>query len=95
MIAAHDAEAYSADEAYDSDAVVRKIQEKGAEAVIPPKKDRKELRDYDKHLYKGRKKVEWFINLIKQFRRVATRYEKTARNFLGFVHVASVMVLLR
>ena len=50
---------------------------------------------YDRHLYKERKKVEWFINLLKQYRRVATRYEKTARNFLGFVHVASIMILLR
>jgi hypothetical protein len=45
--------------------------------------------------YRERKKVEWFINLLKQYRRVATRYEKTARNFLGFVHVASIMILLR
>jgi transposase len=41
------------------------------------------------------KKVEWFINLLKQYRRVATRYEKTARNFLGFVHLASIIILLR
>lgn len=95
MIAAPEAEASIADKAYDRDAVVRKIREQGAEAVIPPKKDRKELRDYDKQLDKGRKEVEWFINLIKQFRRVATRYEETARNLLGFVHGASVMVLLR
>ena len=74
---------------------MRKIPEQGAEAVIPPKKNRTEFRDYDKHLDKERKKVEGFINLIKQFRRVATRSEQTARNFLGFVHVASVMVLLR
>ena len=52
-------------------------------------------RAYDKHLYQERKKVEWFINLLKKYRRVATRYEKTARNFLGFVHVASIMILLR
>ena len=63
--------------------------------MIPPKKNRKVPRGIDKHLYKERKKIEWFINLIKQYRRVATRYEKTARNFLGFVHVASIMVLLR
>jgi transposase len=50
---------------------------------------------YDRHLYRERKEVEWFINLLKQYRRVATRYEKTARNFLGFVHVASIMILLR
>jgi transposase len=81
--------------AFDSDALVRAVQRRGAEAVIPPKKNRECPRAYDKHLYKERKKVEWFINLLKQYRRVATRYEKTARNFLGFVHVASIMILLR
>jgi transposase len=84
-----------ADAAYDSDAVVAAAKRQGAEAVIPSKKNRKLPREYDKHLYQERKKVEWFINLLKQYRRVATRYEKTARNFLGFVHVASIMILLR
>jgi transposase len=88
-------EAWIADKAYDSNAVVQAAQRQGAEVVIPPKKNRKQPRDYDRHLYKERKKVEWFINRIKQYRRVATRYEKTARNFLAFVHVASIMVLLR
>ena len=87
--------AFIADKAYDSDAVVGAAKRQGAETVIPSKKNRKVPRDYDKHLYKERKKVEWFINLLKQYRRVATRYEKTARNFLGFVHVASIMILLR
>ena len=91
----HQAQAWIADKAYDSDAVVRAAKRQGAQAVIPSKKNRKEPRDYDKHIYKERKKVEWFINLIKHYRRVATRYEKTARNFLGFVHVASIMILLR
>jgi transposase len=84
-----------ADKAYDSDAVVDAARRQGAEAVIPSRKNRKVPRAYDGHLYKERKKVEWFINLLKQYRRVATRYEKTARNFLGFVHVASIMILLR
>jgi transposase len=95
LIAAHEAEAYILDKAYDSDAVVGAAQRRGGAAVIPSKKNRKVARDYDKHLYKERKEVEWFINLLKQYRRVATRYEKTARNFLGFVHVASIMILLR
>jgi putative transposase len=95
LIAGHKAGAFILDKAYDSDAVVAAAERQGAEAVIPPKKNRKVAREYDKHVYKERKKVEWFINLIKQYRRVATRYEKTARNFLGFVHVASIMVLLR
>ena len=63
--------------------------------MIPPKKDRIFKREYDKYLYKERNLAERFINRIKQYRRVATRYEKTARNFLGFVHVAAIMVLLR
>src|SRR5262249_35386819 len=84
-----------ADKAYDSDAVVAAARGRRAEAGIPSKKYRNVLRDYDKHLYKERKKVEWFINLLKQYRRVATRYEKTARDFLGFVHLASIMILLR
>jgi transposase len=95
LINAHEAEAYILDKAYDSDAVVKAARRQGGEAVIPSKKNRRVPRDYDKHLYKERKKVEWFINLLKQYRRVATRYEKTARNFLGFVHMASIMVLLR
>ena len=95
LIRGNQADAYILDKAYDSDAVVAAAKRQGAEAVIPPKKNRKVPREYDKHLDKERKKVEWFIDLIKQYRRVATRYEKTARNFLGFVHVASMMILLR
>ncbi len=63
--------------------------------MIPSKKKRKVLREYDKHLYKEHKKVEWFISLPKPYRRVATHYEKPSRNFLGFVDVASIMILLR
>jgi putative transposase len=95
LMRGHEANAVIADKAYDSNAIVDAAKRQGAEAVIPSKKNRKVPREYDKHLYKERKKVEWFINLLKQYRRVATRYEKTARNFLGFVHVASIMILLR
>jgi transposase len=83
------------DKGYDSDRLVRVIASQGAEAVIPPKKNRKEPRAYDKHIYKERNKVERFINLMKQYRRVATRYEKTDPNFLGFIYVAAIMILLR
>ncbi len=94
LIDEHEAEAVIADKAYDSAPLVASIEARGAEAVIPPKKNRKCKRDYDKHLYKERNLAERFINRIQQYRRVATRYEKTARNFLGFVHVAAIMVLL-
>jgi len=62
--------------------------------VIPPKSNRKKPRDYDKHLYKERNLVERFLNKVKNCRRVATRYEKTARNYLAFWQLASIMVLL-
>ncbi|WP_406700924.1 IS5 family transposase [Singulisphaera sp. Ch08] len=83
-----------ADKGYDGDKFVAAIEARGAAAVIPPKKNRIFKREYDKHLYKERNLAERLISRIKQYRRVATRYDKTARNFLGFVHVAAVMVLL-
>ena len=87
--------AYMADKGFDSDEVVRAARRRGAKAMIPPRKNREVIREYDKHTYKERAKVEWFFSFLKQYRRVATRYEKTKRNFLAFVHVASVMILLR
>ena len=85
-----------ADKAYDSDEFLKIIAEDHqAQAVIPPKKNRKEQRDFDRHLYKVRNLVERFINLAKHCRRAATRYEKTARNFLAFWTFASITVLLR
>lgn len=84
-----------ADKGYDSQAVVARVESRGAEAVIPTQKSRKVQRVIDAERYKDRNLVERFWSQAKQFRRVATRYEKTARNFLAFVHVASIMILLR
>jgi transposase len=89
------AEVVIGDKGYDSDELVEAIEAKGAEAVIPPMRHRKVPRPYDVERYKDRNLVERFFSKVKQFRRVATRYEKTARNFLAFVHVASIIVLLR
>jgi transposase len=89
------AEVVIGDKGYDSDALVEAIKAKGAEAVIPPKKNRKVQREYDRERYKDRNLIERFFGKVKQYRRVATRYEKTAQNFLAFVHVASIMMLLR
>jgi transposase len=89
------AEVVIGDKGYDSDGLVEAIQASGAEAVIPPRRHRKVQRAYDRDRYKDRNLVERFFGKVKQYRRVATRYEKTARNFLAFVHVASIMVLLR
>jgi transposase len=89
------AEVVIADKGYDSQAVVERIEAQGAEAVIPSRKNNKEQRRYDRERYKDRNLAERFWRRVKEYRRVATRYEKTARNFLGFVLVASIMVLLR
>jgi len=84
-----------ADKGYDSRAVVEAIEARGAEAVIPSLKNRAEPREYDRERYKDRNLAERFWSRAKQYRRVATRYEKTAQNFLALVHGASVMILLR
>jgi transposase len=94
LIANSEAKKKIADKAYDSDPFIVEIESTGAEAVIPPRSNRTEERPYDKEAYKGRNVVERLINVLKQCRRVATRYEKTARNFLGFVQLASIFVLL-
>jgi transposase len=94
LIRGSDADKVIADKAYDKDEFVAEIEARHAEAVIPPRSNRLEPRDYDKEEYKKRNVVERFINVIKQCRRVATRYEKTARNFLAVVSFAATFVLL-
>jgi transposase len=88
-------EVVRADKGYDSQQVVEQIEATGAEAVIPTQKNRKVQRVIDAERYKDRNLVERFWSKAKQFRRVATRYEKTARNFRAFVHVAAIMILLQ
>jgi transposase len=95
LIANSEAEKIIADKGYDSDAFVAEIEALDAEAVIPPRSNRTEPRAYDKEQYKERNVVERFINVLKQSRRVATRYEKTARNFISMVSIASILVLLK
>src|SRR5262245_21527803 len=95
MVEEHDPEYLIADKGFDSEAFIDHLEKQGIKVVIPPRSNRKTPRDYDPQLYKERNLVERFINRIKHYRRVATRYEKLARNFLGFVQVAAIMVLLR
>ena len=94
LLEGYDYDVAMGDKGYDSQKLVERIEGRGAEAVIPPRSNRNETREYDRHLYKERNLVERFMNRIKQCRRVATRYEKTARNFLAFVRVAAILVLL-
>lgn len=95
VLADHQPEEFVADKAYDSDQLLDTLQTRGIRVVIPPKKNRTTPRDYDQHSYKARHLVEQFINRLKHYRRVATRYEKTAQNFLAFVQVAALMDWLR
>jgi transposase len=95
LLAEHEPEAVIADKGYDSDKFVGVIEERGAQAVIPPKANRVEPREYDRHTYKERNLVERFWSFAKHYRRVATRYEKKAENFLSFVYVAAIMILLQ
>jgi transposase len=84
-----------ADKGYDSAALVASVEALGAEAVVPTQKSRKAQRAIDRERYKDRNLAERFWAKAKQYRRVATRYDKKAQNFLAFVHLAAVMVLLR
>lgn len=94
LIADSDAEKIIADKGYDSDAFIANIEAQHAEPVIPPRSNRLQERHYDKEEYKKRNVVERFFSVLKQCRRVATRYEKTARNFLAVIMLASTFVLL-
>ena len=82
------------DEDYDSDTFVQAIMTQGSQAVIPPRSNRLNPRDFDHHIYKDRNLVELFFSLIKQFRRIATRYDKLAKSFLSFIHLACAFVWL-
>jgi transposase len=62
--------------------------------VIPPRTNRSLPRDYDHDIYEARHLIENFFAKIKQFRAIATRYEKTARNFLAAIHLAAAMIWL-
>ena len=84
-----------ADKGYDAGHLIDAIVQNKAEAVIPPRSCWKAQRDYDKELYKERNRVERFFNKLKQFRRVATRYDKLLDNFMGFVKIAAIAIWLK
>ena len=89
------AQAVIADKAYDAQArVIEPLLGANKTVVIPPKRSRTEQRYYDVELYKARHLIENFFARLKQFRAIATRYDKTACNFLGAIHLAASMVWL-
>jgi transposase len=84
-----------ADKAFDAEKrVIEPLTAAGKTAVIPSKAGRRAPRDHDRHLYKARHLIENFFAKLKQSRGIATRYDKTARNFLGAVHLAAAAIWL-
>jgi transposase len=90
-----EADALLADRAYDADErVLQVLEEQGKTAVIPPKRNRTVQRDYDKDLYQARHLIENFFAKLKQYRAIATRYDKRASNFLGAIYLAASIIWL-
>jgi len=90
-----DGSVINADRGYDSQAFVEWLISRGAIPNIPSRETNKSQPECDWWEYKERHLVECFWQKIKQFRRVATRYEKLAKSFLGFVYLAAILVLLK
>ena len=89
-----EAETLIADKAFDADARVLQPSQAGKTAVIPPRNTRTTPRAFDKDLYKARHLIENFFAKLKQFRAIATRYDKTARCFLAGIHLAAALIWL-
>jgi transposase len=84
-----------ADRGYDADWIRALVNEQGAWANIPPKRNRRDPICFSPYLYRSRNLVERFFNKIKQCRRIATRYDKLAANYLAFIKLASIRIWLR
>ena len=84
-----------ADRGYAGQNFINFVLEAGAEPVIPPHQRSKQPRDYDTWLYRERHLVECFINKIKHFRRIFSRFDKLATRFLSFLHFACTLIWLR
>jgi transposase len=95
LLASTPANCVIADKAYDADArVIQPLLAKGKTVVIPPRANRREPRTYHQKLYQSRHLIENFFARLKQYRAIATRYDKTACNFLGAIHLAAAMAWL-
>ena len=84
-----------ADRGYDADWIRALVSEHGAWANIPPRRNRRDALCFSPYLYRARNLVERFFNKIKQCRRVATRYDKLAANYLAFIQLAAIRLWLR
>lgn len=95
LLLAIPADTVLADKGYDADKrVLEVLVGQGKTAVIPPRQNRTEHREYDRQLYKARHLVENFFGKLKQYRAIATRYDKRAVNFLGAIYLAATVIWL-
>lgn len=95
LITGYNFERVIADRSYDAEDFLLLIAELEAEAVIPPRRNRKVSREYDRHLYKERHLVECFIGKIKHYRRIFSRFDKLDRRYLGFLSFTATLIWLR
>ena len=95
LLALVEPEALLGDKGYDADHFVDSLTARAISVVIPPKSNRKIKRDCDFALYRERNLVERFFCIIKHFRAIATRYEKTARNYLAGLHLVCALAWLK
>ena len=92
LIEGIDAQYLLADKGYDADAIIAQAKEQGMEPVIPPRNNRKQLRDYDKYLYRLRHLVENAFFHLKRWCGIATRYAKNTASFLAAVHIRCIAI---
>jgi transposase len=84
-----------ADKGYDAAYIVKAAQDMGAKAVIPSRSNSDAPRPYDEILYKERNLIKRMFGKLKQFRRIATRYDKTAASFMAFLHLAAILLWIQ
>jgi putative transposase len=89
-----DPDAFLADKVYDADGLIDHLTQRGITPVIPPKRNRTIQRNTDFSLYRERNLIERFFNKLKQFRAIATRYDKLKSTFLAAVQLASAIIPL-
>jgi transposase len=88
-------ESLIADKGYDTNAIVEAVESKLSTVIIPPKKNRKVQREYDKEYYKERHKVECQFGFLKHYRRIFSRFDKLKSRFLSFLHFVGVLRWLK
>ena len=95
LVSGYPGEYVIADKGYDAQNFIGNLADDGIVAVIPARSNRKQPRDYDRHLYRERHVVECFIGKIKHYRRIFSRFDKLASRYLGFLQFAAALIWLQ